>query len=87
MGGSNSAVECQLPKLDVAGSIPVSRSNSFGCRFNKPYRQRVAIRLQSHRGPREQSCGSARTTNDTASSLLSHAILESIDSRNFGEST
>ncbi len=25
-GGSNSAVECQLPKLDVAGSIPVSRS-------------------------------------------------------------
>ena len=27
--GSNSAVECQLPKLDVAGSIPVSRSNVF----------------------------------------------------------
>ncbi|MCU1256561.1 MAG: Nodulation efficiency protein NfeD, partial [Candidatus Angelobacter sp.] len=26
-GGSNSVVECQLPKLDVAGSIPVSRSN------------------------------------------------------------
>jgi hypothetical protein len=26
IGGSNSAVECQLPKLDVAGSIPVSRS-------------------------------------------------------------
>src|SRR5688572_26643910 len=26
--GSNSAVECQLPKLDVAGSIPVSRSSS-----------------------------------------------------------
>ncbi len=25
--GSNSAVECQLPKLNVAGSIPVSRSN------------------------------------------------------------
>ena len=24
--GSNSVVECQLPKLDVAGSIPVSRS-------------------------------------------------------------
>ena len=22
-------VECQLPKLDVAGSIPVSRSNSY----------------------------------------------------------
>ena len=27
--GSNSAVECQLPKLDVAGSIPVSRSTGF----------------------------------------------------------
>jgi hypothetical protein len=26
MGGSSSAVERQLPKLDVAGSIPVSRS-------------------------------------------------------------
>jgi hypothetical protein len=24
--GSNSVVECQLPKLDVAGSSPVSRS-------------------------------------------------------------
>ena len=29
LSGSNSAVECQLPKLDVAGSIPVSRSNLF----------------------------------------------------------
>ena len=27
MSGGNSAVECQLPKLDVAGSIPVPRSN------------------------------------------------------------
>ena len=27
LGGRNSAVECQLPKLDVAGSIPVARSN------------------------------------------------------------
>jgi hypothetical protein len=26
MRGSNSVVECKLPKLDVAGSIPVSRS-------------------------------------------------------------
>ncbi len=26
VGGRNSAVECQLPKLDVAGSIPVARS-------------------------------------------------------------
>ena len=27
MGGRNSVVECQLPKLDVAGSTPVARSN------------------------------------------------------------
>ena len=27
LSGSNSVVECQLPKLDVAGSTPVSRSN------------------------------------------------------------
>src|SRR5262249_50359482 len=26
--GSNSVVECQLPKLDVAGSSPVSRSSN-----------------------------------------------------------
>jgi hypothetical protein len=24
-GGRNSAVECQLPKLDVVGSIPIAR--------------------------------------------------------------
>ena len=29
--GSNSVVECQLPKLDVAGSTPVSRSIFFCC--------------------------------------------------------
>src|SRR6266850_803205 len=28
-GGSSSVVERQLPKLNVAGSIPVSRSNSL----------------------------------------------------------
>src|SRR5215470_4159482 len=27
--GSNSMVECQLPKLKVAGSIPVSRSSNY----------------------------------------------------------
>ena len=27
--GSNSVVECQLPKLDVAGSSPVSRSKKI----------------------------------------------------------
>jgi hypothetical protein len=29
LSGRNSAVECQLPKLDVTGSIPVARSNFF----------------------------------------------------------
>jgi hypothetical protein len=27
VSGCNSVVECQLPKLDVAGSTPVTRSN------------------------------------------------------------
>ena len=27
LSGRNSVVECQLPKLDVAGSTPVARSN------------------------------------------------------------
>ena len=31
--GSNSVVECQLPKLDVAGSNPVSRSTNEGFRI------------------------------------------------------
>jgi hypothetical protein len=29
LSGRNSAVECQLPKLDVTGSIPVARSKPF----------------------------------------------------------
>ena len=29
LSGRNSMVECQLPKLDVAGSIPVARSKTF----------------------------------------------------------
>src|SRR5438067_13090097 len=29
LGGRNSVVECQLPKLDVAGSTPVARSREF----------------------------------------------------------
>jgi hypothetical protein len=39
LSGRNSAVECQLPKLDVTGSIPVARSN-FPARFvaNVSYR-------------------------------------------------
>jgi hypothetical protein len=30
LSGRNSAVECQLPKLDVTGSIPVARSKILG---------------------------------------------------------
>gem|GEM_PF-1062865 len=30
MSGSNSVVECQLPKLDVVGSNPISRSIFMG---------------------------------------------------------
>jgi hypothetical protein len=32
-GGSSSVVERQLPKLNVAGSIPVSRSNFLDLAF------------------------------------------------------
>ncbi len=42
MGASNSAVECQLPKLKVAGSNPVSRS-SF------PSTHPLRLRLLLHR--------------------------------------
>ncbi len=31
--GRNSAVECQLPKLDVVGSTPIARSTSMGITF------------------------------------------------------
>ena len=34
LGGSNSVVECQLPKLDVVGSSPISRSN-FSITYGK----------------------------------------------------
>ncbi len=33
--GSNSVVECQLPKLDVTGSIPVSRSNPLSIIYRR----------------------------------------------------
>jgi hypothetical protein len=34
LSGRNSAVECQLPKLDVTGSIPVARSIFFTQTFS-----------------------------------------------------
>jgi hypothetical protein len=39
MCGRNSAVECQLPKLDVVGSSPIARSNKMrGLRkFSSPF--------------------------------------------------
>ena len=40
-GGSNSGVECQLPKLDVAGSNPVSRSTQHGCPVSQQYLNRL----------------------------------------------
>ena len=35
-GGRNSVAECQLPKLDVAGSNPVGRSNTSGAYGGHP---------------------------------------------------
>jgi hypothetical protein len=37
LSGRNSAVECQLPKLDVVGSIPIARSKSFPQYSSHPY--------------------------------------------------
>jgi hypothetical protein len=39
VSGRNSVVECQLPKLDVAGSSPVARSNKINGldAFSKPF--------------------------------------------------
>ena len=60
LSGSSSAVERQLPKLDVAGSIPVSRSISIPSPFST-----VAAKLKEdhvffifiHRKTREYSDG------------------------------
>ena len=41
MSGRNSVVECQLPKLDVAGSSPVARSNETP--ISKAYNLKVTI--------------------------------------------
>src|ERR1700704_3406828 len=45
MSGSSSAVERQLPKLDVAGSIPVSRS------INPTSRVRIIATIKANRRP------------------------------------
>ncbi len=51
-GGRNSVAECQLPKLDVAGSNPVARSRSRGpCGF--PAGPFVHISTAIHRGRRQ----------------------------------
>ena len=47
LSGRNSAVECQLPKLDVTGSIPVARSKiSF---VKSPLKQHVFALLADRR--------------------------------------
>ena len=43
--GGNSAVECQLPKLDVAGSIPVPRSNLVNNLRGSPDRSMTIARV------------------------------------------
>jgi hypothetical protein len=40
--GCNSVVECQLPKLDVAGSIPVARSTFLALFFALSCRDEAA---------------------------------------------
>ena len=41
MGGSSSVVERKLPKLDIAGSIPVSRSIAWPLELSSNHRQGV----------------------------------------------
>jgi hypothetical protein len=47
LGGSNSVVECQLPKLDVAGSIPVSRSKIFFFEYSLPAKPFIQKRAEA----------------------------------------
>jgi hypothetical protein len=53
-------VECQLPKLDVAGSIPVSRSKLLAVPHNTP--QRIRGKDNAH------YCGS--TASETRKSSI-----------------
>jgi hypothetical protein len=49
--GRNSVVECQLPKLDVAGSTPVARSNNslrHSTGYFNVYADRSAGRVPHH---------------------------------------
>ncbi len=43
--GRNSVVECQLPKLDVAGSSPVARSDKLAGRFTSSPPSLFSLRL------------------------------------------
>ena len=47
LGGSSSAVERQLPKLDVTGSIPVSRSIFFSLQRSRALLSQSIKRLDS----------------------------------------
>jgi hypothetical protein len=48
-------VECQLPKLDVAGSNPVSRSNKIN-NLGKSFQRPAPKLLQLHRSERRLQC-------------------------------
>jgi hypothetical protein len=45
LSGRNSAVECQLPKLDVTGSIPVARSKILS--WNQKRLKAMAVAFSS----------------------------------------
>ena len=51
-GGNNSVVECDLAKVEVAGSNPVSRSNTFLAAVGRAGRVRPAVRLFEAPSPR-----------------------------------
>ena len=61
-------VECQLPKLDVAGSTPVSRSN-FSIIYSSPS-PTACSKMLHYITSRTESAGSASSSASTATLRL-----------------
>ena len=58
-GGNNSVVECDLAKVEVAGSNPVSRSN-----FRPEFRRKLSRRSAQREGGQTPSAGDPQRTSE-----------------------
>ena len=67
LSGRNSMVECQLPKLEVAGSSPVARSKIFAVRF----RVRSPLTFKRQRCPKVPSLEFCRQIGNSLRSFYS----------------